>query len=342
MNLRQSFRLLIAGVLLVTAIPSFASYPGRNGRIAFISGPDVFTMNPDGSNVKQLTDLGPNNGAYFESWSPDGKQIAFTEYPAPDFVGQLWIMNADGSNQRQIFPEANFDQERPSFTPDGSAVLFTRCRLDIEACAIYRVGTNGQSLAAITNYDLGISDYSPEHSPVGRDIAFTGGGREGIICALFLLNSDGVTLDRLTPAPLSARQPDWSPDGRKLAFSTHCSNPQNEEIWIVNRDGEGIHRLTENGDDYLSGPHDFHPSFSPQGDAIVFERDAPDFSTSGIFVMNADGSSCKRLVSLRPTHRSSLSNAREIKPGIGAARIRRHLREVEQGGGLPQWGVASN
>jgi len=142
--------LLMTTLMLVTTLPALASYPGKNGKIAFINGPDVYTMNPDGTNVKQLTDLGPNNGAYFESWSPDGKQIAFAEYPAPDFIGQLWIMNADGSNQRQILAESDFFQDRPSFTPDGGALLFTRCHLDIEACAIYSVGTNGQGLAAMT------------------------------------------------------------------------------------------------------------------------------------------------------------------------------------------------
>src|SRR5689334_13255195 len=82
-------------ILLATTIPASATYPGKNGRIAFIAGPDVYTMNPDGSGVKQLTNLDPDNSASFESWSPDGKQIVFNEYRAPDFRGQLWLMNAD-------------------------------------------------------------------------------------------------------------------------------------------------------------------------------------------------------------------------------------------------------
>jgi len=104
-------------------------------------------------------------------------------------------------------------------------------------------------------------------------------------------------LIRLTPAELSARLPDWSPDGKKIAFSTHCCNPQNEEIWSVNPDGGGL-QLTKNGNDCFAGPHDSFPSWSPEGDAIVFERDAPDLSSSAIFVMKADGSGCKKLMSL--------------------------------------------
>jgi hypothetical protein len=66
---------VLATVVLVVILapPAEAAFPGKNGRIAFILGPDVYTMNPDGSDVKQLTNLGPDGGAFWESWSPDGK-----------------------------------------------------------------------------------------------------------------------------------------------------------------------------------------------------------------------------------------------------------------------------
>ena len=89
-----SVLLATGGVLLVLAVPATATFPGKNGRIAFISGPDVYTMKPDGSDVKQLTSFGSDDSAYWESWSPDGKQIVFVEFRPPDFLGQLWLMNA--------------------------------------------------------------------------------------------------------------------------------------------------------------------------------------------------------------------------------------------------------
>jgi hypothetical protein len=40
-----------------------AAFPGTNGLIAFVFGPDIYTMNPDGSDIRQLTNMGDNNCA---------------------------------------------------------------------------------------------------------------------------------------------------------------------------------------------------------------------------------------------------------------------------------------
>src|SRR5436305_99020 len=101
-----------------------ATYPGRNGRIAFVQGPDIYTMNADGTDVRQLTNLGPDRESSWESWSPDGTQIVFTEYAASGALhGQVWLMNADGSNQHLLIADADLNDERASFTPDGSSVI---------------------------------------------------------------------------------------------------------------------------------------------------------------------------------------------------------------------------
>src|SRR6202042_2395317 len=100
--------LLLGGMLLATTLPAHATFPGKNGRIAFIQGPDVYTINADGSDMRQLTNLGSDNRAFWESWSPDGKQIVFNEYPSPNFLGQLWLMDAEGSNQRLLLADTDF------------------------------------------------------------------------------------------------------------------------------------------------------------------------------------------------------------------------------------------
>src|ERR1700735_3331487 len=163
-----------------------ATFSGKNGRIAFVQGPDIFTMNPDGSDVRQLTNLSPDRFAFWESWSPDGKQIVFNVSSSADFRFELWLMNADGSDQHVLLAEPDFHNEGPSFTPDGSAVIFTRCRLDVpDTCALYQMDVTGGGLTAITNFELGISEWRPKYAANGS-LEFQGVGIDGIVCAIYL------------------------------------------------------------------------------------------------------------------------------------------------------------
>jgi len=333
---------IVRGILfccILATLPAHATFPGRNGRIAFILGPDVYTMNPDGSSVKQVTNLG-ERAAFWESWSPDGKQIVFNIFSPPFFsAGEIWLVNADGSNQHLVLKEDNFNDERPSFTPDGQSLLFDRCNLQIEECAIYKVALYGHGLTQLTKYELGIADLSPMLSPDGQTLVFTGIAHEGIFAALYVkAGTAGSLLRRITPPEQEDQLADWSPDGTKIVFSSHCCNPQNQEIWNMNSDGSGRRRLTNNGTNYFAGAHDSAPSWSPQGDAIVFEREAPDFSSSAIFVINSDGSGPKKVIDLSRSARAARMQNR-IKPGA-AMSAQRRMEQIEEGGFLPRWGAA--
>ncbi len=69
---------------------------------------DVFSINPDGSDVRQLTST-PAVDELDPSWSPDGRMIAYYRRPASrdDSFGEVWVMNADGSGKRRVGLGAN-------------------------------------------------------------------------------------------------------------------------------------------------------------------------------------------------------------------------------------------
>ena len=68
---------------------------------------DVFTMNPDGSDIRQLTST-PGMDEVDASYSPDGRMIAYYRRPdGDDRRGEIWVMNADGSGQRLLALGAN-------------------------------------------------------------------------------------------------------------------------------------------------------------------------------------------------------------------------------------------
>jgi len=106
---------------------------------------------------------------------------------------------------------------------------------------------------------------------------------------------------------------------------------------VVNPDGSGLKRLTNNGDSYFAGSHDFAPSWSPQGDAIVFERDAPDFSSGGIVVMSPDGHGLSQKVVFPRMARHEFELPRR-RGQIGKSAV----RQIQDGGALPRWGAAPN
>jgi Tol biopolymer transport system component len=324
----------VAVVVFAWVIPAHATFPGKNGRIVFIQDGEVFTMQPDGSDIKQLTQLSPDNSAAWAAWSADGKQIVFNEFPPPDGVAQVWAMNADGTNQRLIFAEEKYSENRPSFSPDGRRVVFARCLLlvgDGDTCAIYTVGVDGQGLEAVTRFHRDTTARSPMFSPDGKTIAFiqSNDAVGGFFGVTYLVNSDGTNLRRITePEPCLIR-PDWSPDGTKITTFAHFCNPQNETIAVMEADGKNVRYLTDNGTDYFNGPHDRNPAFSPDGEFIVFERNAPDFSSSSIDLIRSNGTEMKALVTMP---RAKTRTRRSRSSGS--------VSKIEEGGSTPRWGVA--
>jgi Tol biopolymer transport system component len=333
---------VVAGLIGISETAT-ATFPGRNGRIAFTEAGNIFTMNPDGSDVRQITSFGPDAAVCCQAWSPDGLRLVFEVYP-PDFSSiQLWITNADGTSQHLLLDDPAYFDTLASFSPDGAHVIFSHCIPATFQCGIFRVRADGTDLTEILGVDPDpdVSDFDPVYAPDGTTIAFTGLTRGGLADVVYLMNPDASNIRSLTPPVLGAVTPDWSPNGSKIVFSTgfqYSDSPPclpNPALWLVDPVDGDTTQLTG------STRHlDFHPSWSPQGDAITFERDTPTGQTS-IYLMNvSEGSSAPTLI------HEGFSPKRLGPPAPGPAskrnRVRwRQLRAIQDGGAFPRWGPAS-
>jgi dipeptidyl aminopeptidase/acylaminoacyl peptidase len=112
---------------------------GGNERIAFSNDStgdhDVYTMRPDGSDQKNLTNS-PGVYDYHVHVSPDGSQIVFERAPTVGFEADIWVMNADGSGMHKITNHPANDRH-PSWHPDSERIVFMS---DRDAASPWPVG----------------------------------------------------------------------------------------------------------------------------------------------------------------------------------------------------------
>jgi Tol biopolymer transport system component len=175
---------------------------------------EVCLIRSDGRDFRILTnDPSPDAGP---SWSPDGARIVFMSYRGePRGVGQLYLMNADGTDPRPITPRKGWEGD-PAWWPDGGRFVFVCDRNDapgmgLDICEIGVDGTGEKHVLFKRDHES-----HPVVSPDGGRIAFTssaGGNTE-----IYLMNSDGSGLLRLTRHQADDQWPEWTPDGRKLMF----------------------------------------------------------------------------------------------------------------------------
>ncbi|MCK6581751.1 MAG: DUF5050 domain-containing protein [Anaerolineales bacterium] len=158
-------------------------------------GNGLWLMKPDGSNPHPLT----NKDDIDPSWSPDGSMISFATSRAG--ARQLFVMNADGSDARQV-TDLNNMGGRNTWSPDGTRLAFYRGPQGDRN--IYVINVDGTGLVKLTD---GGDNLGPSWSPDGNWIVFTSfrdGNNE-----LYIIHPDGTGLTRLTNSPISDWQPRW-------------------------------------------------------------------------------------------------------------------------------------
>ncbi len=201
----------------------------------------IFVMDDDGSNVRLLTDkLKPGTA----SWAPDGKQLVFERWinPVDSKSLHLFLMNADGTNIRQLTEPHDGSDKHPSFSPDGKSILFTR----------FETTNNSKSVLSKTPWEVG--KYS--------------------ICVM------DIEIGKIKKiAVLGANNPVWSPNGRQIAFSNrHVVGKSGSNIWIMEADGQNPRELIPPLPNGQSNINRMYPKWSSDGKRILYVQSENKFA----------------------------------------------------------------
>jgi WD40-like Beta Propeller Repeat/Bacterial Ig-like domain (group 2) len=170
----------------------------------------------------------------------------------------------------------------------NGTVLLTRIRPGSRTIQLGQVASNcsvtGTNPVAIT---VAGGDTIPVAFTVScvraQRIAFASGYNVGI----YVMNVSGADAAPLISSATSVDygRPTWSPDGARIAF--HSARDGNEELYVMNGDGSGLTRLTNNA------AFDMEPAWSPDGTKIAFTSNRD--GQNEIYVMNPDGSGVSRV-----------------------------------------------
>jgi Tol biopolymer transport system component len=275
----------LAGVPLLLVLTWMSNGASSSGRVRSV------TVSPDGKLVAFDFEKGSNSFIYkiavdtgvtakltgakdgeesSPAFSPDGKRIAYTYWPADHRRSRIVIVNVDGSDPRQWSPSAVNDFS-PVFSPDAKTIVFSRsgyyggsspiAQTHPHAWNFYASDLDGTNLRQLTNENFYMA--SPASiSPDGKNMVIVTESLHSSrqIC-IYSLDTTGPPTQSLRPhVPKEAdhknpilNYPNFMPDGKNILFlaASNGKHGYDYDVYRFNLETKSLERLT-NGNGYAT------------------------------------------------------------------------------------------
>lgn len=274
------------------------------------------------SNLKQLTHGGQNAEAY---WSPDGSKLVFQSTRGDSQCDQIYMMNADGSNQRMVSTGKGVTT-CGYFLPDGKHFVYASTHEAGPACPPAADRSKGYVWAVYPGFDIYLADENGKiekklTNAAGYDAEATVNWKKNEIVYtskssgdldLWTMKLDGSAKKQITKTEGYDGGAVFSRDGSKMVWRAFhpdtpdktktyrdllkedLTAPMKMELWFADADGSHARQITN------YGCASFAPTFSPDGKKILFSSnkhkcDSRDFE---LYMVNVDGSGLEQVTNL--------------------------------------------
>jgi Tol biopolymer transport system component len=261
-----------------------------DGRILFAKANTIENGGKDDGiwvldNGKARKLVGKQNDDYalqYPRWSPDGSQIAYARYQDRGIYANLWIMNADGTNNRRITDFQSKIPHQNNVDAEGKYVTYSGI-------------VAGISWSKGGNFITFISDFANDTGAM-RPWTYESPDQPPTLQNLHVL---GATANFNPPGTfpiLHIDDTELAPDGNAMAFVGRWIQPDdwtNRQTQLYLLDiGTKKHTQLTDMPQFKWGAYD--PAFSPDGQTIVFTG-RPDYRVNDLFVMTRDGKNATQI-----------------------------------------------
>lgn len=250
------------------------------------------TARSDGATLVEISSSGSHQNA---AWSPDGLSLLFTRWRSgynAEPADLMIVTLADGS-VRTLVSDGSANVNLPGSAWNGTTgeIAFASSRDPHDE--VYVISENGSpgDETKVTERD-GLMVFEVSLSPDAQTVVFESHVLDvegnGIIMTYRRDGAGGYV--SLTDAGDDCRQPVWSPAGDKIVFQ--CQTSGQWDVWTMNTDGTGKTNLTNN-----PAVEETDPSFSPDGQFVVYSSDEGGLDFANLFVISVDGGESTRVTS---------------------------------------------
>ncbi len=220
-----------------------------NGKLLFakINGQDdgdIWQMDADGTNEKQLTKANGKNSYPF--LSTDGSLIFFEGFRNGEY--EIWKMNADGTNQIRLTKTPQVEETICGITPDSKTIIFIEKSLDNSIPTLKQInietGLITQLISSENTY-LQLAKLSPD----GKNIIYSAAPIDfatGVVpqSSLYIASYDGTKISdaKQIVKTVISNQYKWAADSKSLLYTDLQGN--NNDVWRLNLSDLKTKKLT--------------------------------------------------------------------------------------------------